>query len=407
MLRRHAISLLVTGIAVLAASLPAAKGDARPAAKPKPPAGRPPATREHVEAAEKAIGKAVAAIARDLRSEQFRKREDAQRMLTALTEALFDGILDNTQWDDPEQRLRLKQCLRKAAVALGRADFYASFPPAQRKMLRKLEEAGPAAFAKLFAQAEADVAKAVEQLGTGGQAGELILLWALRRPDALVRVTAAKAAAALDKPSKRVLDAVYNRLTALEAQGSPRSFMDSDDIPLGFARSRGKHDELKQLYKTPVAAEEPRVLKHLLAKLVSRNYMGMFWDQQQLAALIFQLKDPRTVVTLVKYAEADRTLVTFGDPRGAARTVLKLGDVAMGVVLLQTGQRLKDYGFAQDGGPFMPGGGEIRGFKTDADRTAARKKFKQWWNANKDKYKDVKPIPLGGSSNDRPAPFVF
>jgi hypothetical protein len=126
--------------------------------------------------------------------------------------------------------------------------------------------------------------------------------------------------------------------------------------------------------------------------------------------LILRLKDPRTIVTLASSVEDNRTIVTSGFSQGGTSITIetKVGDVAMGIVLLQTDQALKDYGFYVRNDE-APAGGQIQihGFKSEQDRTAAQRKFEKWWSENQAKYKDVKPLPPPGKEADTPPPFVF
>jgi hypothetical protein len=382
---------------------------------PQPPATQPAATQrlapwhEKAEDAGRAIRQAVAAIAPDLGNESFATREKAQKAVAGLANTLFDTLIETTQWDDPERRARLKTSLKAAAMAMARADFYASFPPDKRLILRKAESAAPAAFEELFGDSDAVVAKAAKSLAADKDAGDLVQLWALNHPSPRVRVAILRVIAARAEADKRVLDAIFARLGALDARPEqPAMGDDGDDessrYPV-FARNQG---ELRYAYKALVAHKDARVLEPLLKKLTGPSPYEFMNMKDEWVGLIAGLKDPRTVTTLAGAVEDNRTMMTSSFGANGPKVVTKVGDVAMGIILLQTDQPLKDYGFyvREDG---FPGNGmnAIHGFKSEDDRTAARAKFKKWWSDNQAKYKDAKPLNVPGKEAETPPPFVF
>jgi hypothetical protein len=399
--------LLVIGSA-LAASAPGAE-TTRPAGT-QPAAGqRPAAWQEQADGATRAIRQAVAAIAPGLGSESFATREKAEKAICGLASTLFDTVIENTQWDDPEQRARLKSSLKAAGLAMARANFYASFPPDKRVILRKAEAAKPEAFQELFGESDAAVAKAAKGLADDKDAGELVQLWALNHASPMVRLTILKAVAARPEADKRVLDAIFARLEALESRPERQVMSTGDDDESSrFATLPRTRGEIRYAYEALVAHKDPRVLEPMLKKLTgSRPYD--FYDMREIVVgLIVRMKDPRTVPTLATCVEDNRTIVTSNFGQGGPSVVTKVGDIAMGIVLLQTDQSLKDYGFyVRDDGP--PGTGQytIHGFKSEEDRTAAQKKFKKWWSDNQAKYKDVKPLAAPGKEPETPPPFVY
>ena len=91
---------------------------------------------------------------------------------------------------------------------------------------------------------------------------------------------------------------------------------------------------------------------------------------------------------------------------GGPGVTTQTGDLAMAVIIRQTGQKLKDYGFYRSDreGPqaWLPvdiGPGAV-GFDKDAKRRAARKKLRAWWQEHKKKYENVEKVPLADGGED-------
>ena len=93
------------------------------------------------------------------------------------------------------------------------------------------------------------------------------------------------------------------------------------------------------------------------------------------------------------YIDNDRhvTSIHFTSPEDIQVTI-KVGDRAMGLIVQQTGQTLKDYGFYSCEN-WEPSSGHM-GFTSSAARTAARKKLRTWWKEHKKEYAGVKKISL-------------
>ena len=80
---------------------------------------------------------------------------------------------------------------------------------------------------------------------------------------------------------------------------------------------------------------------------------------------------------------------------------VKRGDVSMAIIIKQTGQSLKHYGFYSDQWHrFLM----ESGFETQDKRVAARKKLREWWAKNKRKYEGVEKIelPKDAPENEKP-----
>ena len=390
------------------APAPAATNQAAPATAPAAAAAYP-----EVQAALEALRKAAASFVPDLGANQQKKREQAQAAGAALVDGLFDAMLQNAQWDDPEQRLRLKRGMEAAAVSVRRGDFYASYPPDKRQVLRKLEAEALESFRRLFDASDRTVANAVKELAARGEAGELIVLWSIQHPGLAVRMSGIQAAGAIKGPPKRVLDALFDRLAALDRSQDSRTARfggdDEDDVPSFMYPSRDNEIETRSLYKTLTATKDERLLPFLLNKLFGASRFSFYGRSSDLAGYILALKDDRTIVTLADRITEGRDLgsIRFGDSKTSV--TLKLGDLAMGIILLQTGQRLKDYSFYERDEHFGPWGESgISGFESDAKRRQGQEKFRKWWQANQAKYKDAKPIPLSKDKPEEgPPPFVF
>ena len=125
----------------------------------------------------------------------------------------------------------------------------------------------------------------------------------------------------------------------------------------------------------------------------------MFTMDDREVQLLLELKDPRVVPTLMDRIarHGAGTTIHVGNTAVAATR----GDLAMAIILRQTGQSLKEYGFHVERA--WPGAAPTYGFDKDAKRKAARKKLRAWWQKHKKEYADVPRIDLTRRADRTPS----
>jgi len=351
---------------------------------------------EEVQAARRAVARAVAAVAADLGSDSYRKREAAQKALLDLSEAVLAEVLRQAHVDQPEEAQRVGQLFSSLAVSARQGEMLIAMPAKRRKALLELAKAHPAEFNKLWSQDPATAAAAVTALAVkGGPACESVVCWALRRPHWEVRMAAIQAVGAMDGPSKDINNALWERLEAVGARGEGAGFFD-EGSGARWAQEMLRGHESKAAMRSLVALKDDRILARLLRTVfVTRGDSPFGPGREGLVGLIVELNDKRTVATLAdRVHENDRVSeIHYGNGKQVS---VSTGDLALGIILTQTNQKLADYGFytGRDRGP----SGNEMGFETEAKRTAARAKFRQWWQQHRKEYEGVEKIPLTAES---------
>jgi hypothetical protein len=402
------IKLLVSALVIACWCLPASAETTRSA-----PTSRPaqPADRAEVQAARKAIAQAVAALAKDLSSDNSARREAAHRTLAALGEAVLTEVVAQSKLTDPEQLARAGELFTTLSVSARQGQMLLSLPAEKRKLVAAFAQAEPKLFNSVFSENAAAAAKAVARLAESSKPGaDILIAWAARHEQWEVRMAAITAAGEMEKPDGAVNDAVLQRLTktvpkeptAEESAGVPAE-------PIAYAKDQLARREHRAAIYSLVGLKDRRVLPRLLEILRANNGEMESLDDGCAATpvgvveLILQLKDKRTVVTLMDYVK-DTQEISTQNYDNKKITILK-GDLAMTVILLQTGQKLQDYGF------YIPPDVEetdnpLFGFEKGAKRREAQKKLRDWWETNKKDYEGVEKIPLGreekADQNPRP-----
>ncbi len=379
--------LLACGIAAAGAFALAA--DAPPATQPAP---------KEVQAAREAVAAAVAAVAGDLGDESFQKREAAQKALRELSESVLAEVLARTDLDRPEQAQRVARLFSGVAASAHQGEMLIALLPKQRQAVLELARGEPESFNRLFSADPAEAAPAVTALVARGRPGsETVLLWAVRRPHWRVRLAAINAVGGLDGPSRKVNDALWERVEALGGGDGPSlPFVTLDEARASWTEKAIAQQERKAAMEALVSLKDDRVLGYLLKALVGPGSdHGPFGVRDEVLQLILSLDDKRTIVTLADHIGDNRqvTSIHYG---GGDKITIKVGDLALGVILNQTQQDPADYGFYNKRDwPVDPG---QMGFQTEQKRRAARAKFQKWWAEHRKDYAGVQKIPLDATT---------
>ena len=342
-----------------------------------------------IAAAKVAVKKAVAAAVKDVFGNDMAKRKAARRTLLTLNGLVLEEMLVQTEGTQVE-RAELAGELCAAAIRSARqGQLLASLTESERKAVIALSKVSPDAFGELFSE-DAEVASdaASDLINESGEAGQAILRWAIRHPHRRVRLEALRTAQFVEEPSRKTRDALF--ALAEESAGVTRA-PDPDkklDRIEGEIRSELSGATLRAL----VAMKDDRVLSYLLDKLFSPGSgWGASFRGSVPAKLILEINDTRTVVTLMDHIDEDRPLIShrYGDE---PEVIVKVGDVAMHIVLRKTGQEPAEYGFhtSRKWAPIVG----YTGFTDDTKRRDARAKLRQWWQEHSEEYEGVEKIPL-------------
>ncbi len=172
---------------------------------------------------------------------------------------------------------------------------------------------------------------------------------------------------------------------------------DPDKKP-DWIESRIRSESSSAAFRALVAMKDDRMLPYLLDRVVNPDSGGdLSSDHSELARLILKINDTRTIITLMDYINEDRERfsVRYGD---GPRVLVKVGDVAMAIVLRQTGQDPAEYGFYKSKwGPIA----DSPGFTDETKRRNAQAKLRQWWREHSKEYEGVEKIPLKGRHTRR------
>ena len=358
-----------------------------------------------VQAARKAVAKAVAVLVKDLSSNNSAKREAAQRALANLSESVMAEVVAQSKLTDAEHVARAGELFATLIASARQGQMLLSLPTDQRKLLAAFALAEPKLFNSAFDENAVAAAKAMPQLAeSNNPAASILMAWAIRCRPWEVRLAALKAAGEVEKPHPALADALYAQML----KTMPR--LDAAVETMATIRDRIEQEEHYDAVVTLVAMKDGRILPRLLDVLMNNEMLNNADGADvNVVDMIRQLKDKRTIVTLMDIVKDNTEITTLNYDKNKKVTVLK-GDIALLVILLQTGQKVTDFGFFVP--PDLDDSEAIMqlGFEKSAQRKEARKKLRAWWDANKKDYKDVEKVHFGKEAdhNEREdaAPFV-
>ena len=312
------------------------------------------------------------------------ERHDAARAaLLALEKAYLGALLAHADDPDAEVRVRVREVLARVGVETRVARTLAKLPARQRGKLARLRSAQPVLFGKIFSDDWPARVAAMEQLAKlddpNALAGPLVAL-CLRHPGEELRLAAARAAAT----GRYRSDAVVDALTVVAQQRDDHAswFRHGDEEP----RSPAWH-ALAALGKL----RSKRAAPGLLAALKHAPVYDMR-RQAILAETLAATGERRLIPPLMEHLKQSRssyqTHIT-----GVGKLHLAKSDAALLALLKLTGQSADAYGLIYREGEH---GRLALGFKDKAARRDAIRKFRGWWDANKDKpgYKGLAPLKL-------------
>jgi hypothetical protein len=361
----------------------------------------PPAETPEMQEARKAIAKAVAAAMQELSSSSSPRREAAHQTLISLSEAVLTEIVSQSKLTDAEQVARMAELFAALGASARQGQMMLGLTPEQRKIVAAFAQAEPKLFNTIFGAGAGPAAKAAARLAEIEKPGaDLVLAWATGHEQWEVRLAAIQSAANVEKPQPALKDAVYKRL---ELTDKEMELVDAAEVDTA-AGVRDQTDRMERgaAVMTLVSMKDGRVLPTLLKALLANDssLLGDLSgnDQGNPVDLVLSLKDKRTVVTLMDHVKDTQEITSFEGPDNKKITVLR-GDAAMLMIILQTDQKVADYGFY-----VLPNTDALDpsqcGFDKVAKRREAQKKLREWWDKNKKDYEGVQKLPLGIARDD-------
>jgi len=389
------VTLFLASASGLLAAPSAAPPGARPTTQPastQPTAASAPAIDPFTEA----LTRRVKAIVKDLGHQQSARREAAQKALLELGEEVFNQLVEHIHMDDPEQVARVAEVFAGLGTAARQAELLVRFSPAQRRYVLDLARRFPKPFNQLLSHDDRVAASAISVLGQQNHPGaDLVLTWACRQADWEIRQAALDTILRSRRNSMAVRDLLVERMNAMDAGLLASNYYHGQDGP--DIRQVIDRNEYRTILQALVAAKDPRVLSRLLQPLIgsSQPYQG---QPNEALDMILELKDKRTVVTLMDEVD-NKTQVTsigFGDGK---QVKVQRGDVAMAIILTQTGQDLVAYGYHRP--PNWTPQLTQMGFVSDQKRQEARCKLADWFQKHQKEYEGVEKVPLGGDDIPR------
>ncbi len=382
----------VDGLSAAPATAPAGKAPTTQPASTRPTTAPAPTGDPFTEA----LTRRVQVIVKDLGHQQSARREAAQKALLAMGEEVFNQLVEHIHLDDPEQVARVAEVFAGLGTSARQAELLVRFSPAQRRYVLDLARRFPKPFNQLLSRDDRVAASAVSVLGQQNHPGaELVLAWACRQVDWEIRQAALDTIVRSRRNSTAIRDLLVERMNAMDAALLGPNYYHGQDGP--DVRQVIDRNEYRTVLQALVAAKDPRVLSRLLQPLISSGqpYHG---QPNEALDMILELKDKRTVVTLMDEVD-NKTQVTsigFGDGK---QVKVQRGDVAMAIILTQTGQDLVAYGFHRP--PNWTPQLTQMGFVSDQKRQEAQRKLADWFQKHQKEYEGVEKVPLGGDDIPR------
>ena len=336
-----------------------------------------------VAAATHALAQAVEVLVKQLDHQQYARRVAAQKMLVELGQGYFEEMLARIQPGGDSQGIQGSRIFTTLAASARGARMLASVSDGERPAVEKLAGAHPEAFRDLFGPSPAAAARAVKLLTPRGSPGsETIALWALKSPLAPVRLAVLRQMSLMPNLSSGASHALLAHMEELYRKKDRFG-----DAAFDWAMMRSISQEIEVACQALGNSKDPAALPHLLRALLDGREWGT--ESAQIARIIMTFNDKRIVPTLMDRMKKDNITEGWGVTITAGeKTIMQRPiDLAMRIVVQQTGQSAKSYGFADQGeeGPSK----DFIGFAEDEHRQAARRKLLQWWKGHERDYAGV------------------
>lgn len=292
----------------------------------------------------------------------FEHRCRAQKALGRIVEGAIERVARHPDYPQDEAAEIKTRLMRRIEMNLRREAMLMALAPDTRRTFIAAAGKHPDDFAALFGARPAVAAKALARLADAepGIRGTLCV-WGLEQSAYELGMAGLKLVDAMKSPPEPVTDALFRRAVTRLGRSCPER-------------------ETKATLKILQRLKDPRLVDLLLegGRWFRMNHMWMSdaWP------ILSTIKDRRMVPSLIDHIDNERG-TSHGNVVGTS------GDMYMALVIVQSGQSLKDYGMVVDNN--KPG---FRAKNHEKRRTAAQIKLRQWWKKNAERYKGVPRIAV-------------
>ena len=360
---------------------PAASPASAPATAPLP---RPAARKiVRIDSLRDDLASRVDDLARQLGSGRLASRLRAHRDLLAMQQAYLDSLVAHADRCGPDVRAQLMDVITDALTEARLHNARVKLPKQVWRKLAGLEPDRPHLLKDAFSLSWKRRVKAMTEIRTMDDSNALaepLVVMGLRGSVPQVVTAAARAAETGRYHSDRIVEALTDILLK-----APRGAWGS-----GWRGPRPDQQRLPHLaaLKALGKVRNPKAAPLLLALLLDQRSADYVRDGM-LADALAATGDKRVIPLLLPRLARSR----FTSSMSTGKTVVTAApsDAALMALIKLTGQDPKDYKFQQ-----WPRRESFYGFRDNKQRSAAIKKFKDWWARNKTTpaYRDLKPITL-------------
>ncbi|MFB3892914.1 MAG: hypothetical protein ACE15C_12910 [Phycisphaerae bacterium] len=356
-----------------------------PATRPQGAGARPPDAAGVKELCA-AVSSAMKGLIEEFHSERLVRRESAQASAVAILQACIDALLARIE-DGSAQSAAEANAMLAHAAAVGRLRCaMADMSKANREKLAKCRQAYPQVVEDIFSLERYRSLDAIRKLGGMDDPGgvlEPLLLYCLGHSSQEVALAAVDAAGGGKYKSDEVVDSLARKLASFATYFN--WFMYYYPQPQRMASPQpGALMALKAI-KTPRAAAA-------LATILNRSPYNDLYRNMAFGQAIEEIGERRIIPILMDcLSKQNQGMSSF--QAGDKRVTWCEKDVALSLLVKLTGQDIKEYKFVEyNMNPNMPKMPPILGFAGDNERSAAIKRFQDWWEKNKSvsPWKDLK-----------------
>lgn len=356
----------------IATSAPATQ----PIAMSKPATTRPAPAHDELR---RDLALRVRQLAEEFRATSFDRRARAGRRLIRLEQALLRPMAQPAKPRDPRCRKRVLNVLAEIITECNLHSTLCGLPADQRGKLRACQAEHPKATRAMFSLSSARRVEAMRTIAgaddPNGVAEPLVVI-ALGDPLSQVAAQAARVVQAGRYHSETLMDAITEAVLAVPARQWRQSYGNESTRLSDIARALPK-------------VRNPRAVP-LLVAIMKRQADASLPSAEAAAMLLAETGEKRLIASLLGMLDNTSRRFSWGD--GKVTVTVAPCDLALMVMVKVSGQDPNDYGFIHHAHYI----GKLFGFKDTKARTAAVRKFRQWWGKHKNTppYKDLKPLSI-------------
>lgn len=329
-------------------------------------------------------------LSADLSSSDAGVRAAAAKTLGLLQRSMIESLTSYTNDPDPEVRARVADLLVAMQSQVRRIKALAHFSDAQRKQLAALEVSHPEFCKAMLGAAKGPKLSTLKEITRKVDRQKLfepLIILGLFSQYEDVKLAAIDAVTQSGYDSPQAAQRLVE-LCCPDANPAVNMYN-----PFGYGSSNAVQGQaLAALQK--IQSTDSAVALVAIALSLKNDYTGRAIQLGDTAA---QSQNLRLIPTLLP--TLDDVTIIHNTNGGTGDISYTNADLALYILVKLVGQDVSDYNiYNQQANPSYC----LFGFQGNEKRTAAIKRFRDWWEKNKSqpKYKDLKPIAIPDSNRD-------